>query len=167
MFVDPAATEHEKANAKELKGRLKKQFGHEAKPEETWTRIMFRLGQGVKEITSPPSPRPVGQITLFDLAECSVELSRGSDKNKERGQGAGAFPTPTPSPKTPEDGEGGRRRPVDISAAFQCRRNSIEATFDHGITHLRCHRVRGVAQRAALFRRQQSHRLIRRVGETR
>ena len=56
MFADPAATEHEKANAKELKGRLEQQLGQEAKPDEAWTGIMFRLGQSVKEMTSPPPP---------------------------------------------------------------------------------------------------------------
>jgi hypothetical protein len=57
VFLDPAATEHEKANAKVLKGRLETQVSQEATPEGTWTGIMFRLGRGVKEITSPPSPK--------------------------------------------------------------------------------------------------------------
>ncbi len=57
VFLDPAATEHEKANAKILKGRLEKQLSQEATPESKWTGIMFRLGQGVKEITSAPSPK--------------------------------------------------------------------------------------------------------------
>jgi hypothetical protein len=57
VFLDPAATEHEKANAKILKARLEKQLSLEATPEAKWTRIMFRLGQGVKEITSAPSPK--------------------------------------------------------------------------------------------------------------
>jgi hypothetical protein len=57
VFADPAATEHEKANARELKGRLERQLGEEARPEGAWTGIMFRLGQGVKEMTSPPSPK--------------------------------------------------------------------------------------------------------------
>jgi hypothetical protein len=56
VFADPAATEHEKANAKELRERLEKQLGQEAKPDGAWTGIMFRLGQSVKEMTSPPSP---------------------------------------------------------------------------------------------------------------
>lgn len=56
MFLDPAATEHEKANAKILKERLEKQLSQEATPEGKWSGIMFRLGQGVKEITSTPSP---------------------------------------------------------------------------------------------------------------
>ena len=57
VFLDPAATKHEKANAKGLKGRLEKQLSQEVTPEGKWTGIMFRLGQGVKEITSAPSPK--------------------------------------------------------------------------------------------------------------
>jgi hypothetical protein len=57
VFLDPAATEHEKANAKGLKGRLEKQLRQEATADGAWTGIMFRLGRGVKEITSPPSPK--------------------------------------------------------------------------------------------------------------
>ena len=57
VFLDPAATEHEKANAKGLKGRLEKQLSQEATPEGKWTGIMFRLSQGVKEITSARSPK--------------------------------------------------------------------------------------------------------------
>ena len=60
VFSDPAATEHEKANAEQLKGRLEKQLSEEATPEGaagTWTGLMFRLGKGVKEITSAPSPK--------------------------------------------------------------------------------------------------------------
>ncbi len=54
VFTDPAATDHEKANAKRLKDRLEQQLGQEAAPEGAWTGIMYRLGQGVKEIASPP-----------------------------------------------------------------------------------------------------------------
>jgi hypothetical protein len=57
VFADSAATEHEKATAKELKGRLERQLGEEARPEGAWPGIMFRLGQGVKEMTSPPSSK--------------------------------------------------------------------------------------------------------------
>jgi hypothetical protein len=57
VFSDRAATEHEKANAKLLKGRLEEQLSQEATPEGARTGIMFRLGRGVKEITSLPSPR--------------------------------------------------------------------------------------------------------------
>jgi hypothetical protein len=65
VFLDPAATEHEKANAKELKERLEKQLPAEetppspeaTTPEGKWTGMMFRLGQGVKELTSAPAPK--------------------------------------------------------------------------------------------------------------
>jgi hypothetical protein len=57
VFLDPAATEHEKANAKRLKEQLEEHLSHDATPERAWTGIMFRLGRGVKEITSPPSPK--------------------------------------------------------------------------------------------------------------
>src|SRR6267143_5034404 len=60
VFLDPAATKHEKANAKGLKGRLEKQLSQEATPEGAWTDIMFRLGRAVNEMkqsTSPSSPK--------------------------------------------------------------------------------------------------------------
>jgi hypothetical protein len=57
VLSDRAATEPERANAEGLKARLEKQLGQEATPEGNWTGIMFRLGRGVKEITSPPSPK--------------------------------------------------------------------------------------------------------------
>jgi hypothetical protein len=56
VFLDPAATEHEKANAKVLKRRLETQVRQETTPEGTWTGIMFRLGRGVKGTTSSSSP---------------------------------------------------------------------------------------------------------------
>jgi len=53
VFLDPAATEHEKANAKALKARLETQLGQNAASEgASWTGIMFRLGRGVRGITS-------------------------------------------------------------------------------------------------------------------
>jgi hypothetical protein len=57
VFLDPAATKNEKANAERLKERLEKQLSQESTPEGTWTKIMFQLGRGVKEITSAPSPK--------------------------------------------------------------------------------------------------------------
>jgi len=60
VLLDPAATEHERANAETLKIRLEKQLRQEATPEGTWTDIMFRLGRAVKGIrqsTSPSSPK--------------------------------------------------------------------------------------------------------------
>jgi len=55
VLLDPAATEAEKANAETLTARLEKQLPQETKPR--WTDIMFRLGRGVKQMTSVPSPR--------------------------------------------------------------------------------------------------------------
>jgi hypothetical protein len=57
VFSDPAATESEKGNAERLKVRLEDQLDREATPERAWTSLMFRLGQGVKEITSAPAPK--------------------------------------------------------------------------------------------------------------
>jgi len=56
VFLDPAANEHEKANAKRLKERLEGHLSQDAAPERALTGII-RLGRGVKEITSPPSPK--------------------------------------------------------------------------------------------------------------
>jgi hypothetical protein len=52
VFLDPAATEHEKASAKVLKGRLETQLDQKATSEGGRTAIMFRLGRVVREITS-------------------------------------------------------------------------------------------------------------------
>jgi hypothetical protein len=57
MFLDPAATEPEKANAEALKARLEKQLPQDAIPEGRWADAMFRLGRGVKELTSSPAPK--------------------------------------------------------------------------------------------------------------
>jgi hypothetical protein len=55
VLVDPAATEPERANAEELKLRLEKQLAQDAMPAGTWADMMFRLGRGVKDISSQPS----------------------------------------------------------------------------------------------------------------
>jgi hypothetical protein len=64
IFTDPAATENEKSNAERLKVRLEDQLdgeappvNREAPPEPAWTSLMFRLGRGVKELTSAPAPK--------------------------------------------------------------------------------------------------------------
>jgi hypothetical protein len=63
IFSDPAATEAEKSNAERLKVRLEDQLNQEtpldqeAPPERTWTSLMFRLGQGVRDISSAPAPK--------------------------------------------------------------------------------------------------------------
>jgi hypothetical protein len=62
VFSGPAATEHEKANAERLKARLEEQLPQEREPSEpapsaAWTKIMFRLGRGVREMRPPLSPK--------------------------------------------------------------------------------------------------------------
>jgi hypothetical protein len=68
VFSDPAATEHEKANAERLKARLEEQLPQEPTPSEpersaAWTNIMFRLGRGVRVVTSSSPPSPKGDWT--------------------------------------------------------------------------------------------------------
>jgi hypothetical protein len=55
VLLDRATTEHERANAEGLKMRLEEQLGREPTPG-SWTGIMFRLGRGVREIITQPSP---------------------------------------------------------------------------------------------------------------
>jgi hypothetical protein len=50
VSLDPAATEHEKANARRPKGRLETQVCQDAASKETWTGIMFRLGRSVRRV---------------------------------------------------------------------------------------------------------------------
>jgi hypothetical protein len=56
VFLDPAATEHEKANANRLSERLEGHLSQDAAPERPLG-IMFRLGRSVKEIKSLPAPK--------------------------------------------------------------------------------------------------------------
>jgi hypothetical protein len=56
-ILDPAATEPEKANAERLKARLEEKLPQDAIPEGKWTDAMFRLGRGVRDMTSAPSPK--------------------------------------------------------------------------------------------------------------
>jgi len=69
VFLDPAATEHEKANAKMLKVRLETQLGKKPTSEGAWTGIMFRLGRGAREIASS---RPAKS----DLTDHAFRLGR-------------------------------------------------------------------------------------------
>ncbi len=79
VLLDPAATEHERANAQALKVRLEKQLEKVATPG-IWTDIMFRLGRAVREIKqSSPPPSPKGDWTdnVFRLGRT---LRRGFKK---------------------------------------------------------------------------------------
>src|SRR3954452_20873666 len=60
VLSDPAATEHERANAETLKIRLETQLRQAATPDGTWTGLLFRWGWAVKETkqsTSQSSPK--------------------------------------------------------------------------------------------------------------
>jgi hypothetical protein len=64
VFEDPAATEHERANAKALKAQLEKQLRRKGVPEGDWTDAVFRMGRTVKELArSSASPSPKGDWT--------------------------------------------------------------------------------------------------------
>jgi hypothetical protein len=62
VLLDPAATEHEKANAGSLKIRLEKQLGQKAGSAGTSADLLFRLGRKVREIRQAP-PVPKGDWT--------------------------------------------------------------------------------------------------------
>src|SRR5215469_4499576 len=60
IIGDPAATEHEKANAQALKGRLERRLRDAGAPAGDWTDNAFRLGRLAKELkqaSAPASPK--------------------------------------------------------------------------------------------------------------
>src|SRR6516164_2542312 len=60
IIADPAATEHEKANAQALKARLERRLREAGAPAGDWTDNAFRLGKWAKELrqaASPASPK--------------------------------------------------------------------------------------------------------------
>ena len=78
VLLDPAATEPERANAERLKVRLERQLAEEAMPKGKWTDIMFRLGRGLKEITSQPSPKGDWTDHAFRLGRMLRKGFKGS-----------------------------------------------------------------------------------------
>ncbi len=80
VLVDPAATEHERANAEALKTRLERQLGGQDRAQGEWRDIMFRLGRTVKDMKesrSPPSPKGDWTDHAFRLGRA---LRRGFKK---------------------------------------------------------------------------------------
>jgi hypothetical protein len=70
VLLDPAATEHEKANAAALKISLEKKLEPETTPDGTWTDLMYRLGRTVREIqqtTSSSARKSEGPDHAFRL----------------------------------------------------------------------------------------------------
>jgi len=60
IIADPAATEHERANAQTLKARLERRLREAGAPEGDWTDNAFRLGKWAKEMrqgSAPTSPK--------------------------------------------------------------------------------------------------------------
>src|SRR6516225_3000889 len=60
VIADPAATDHERANAQTLKTRLEQRLRDAGAPAGDWTDNAFRLGRWAKEAktsVSPASPK--------------------------------------------------------------------------------------------------------------
>ena len=60
LAEDPAATEHEKANARALGQRLQRRLSQAGSPAGDWTDTVFRLGKWAKDIhnsTAPDAPK--------------------------------------------------------------------------------------------------------------
>ena len=56
VIADPAATEHERANAQALKARLERRLREAGAPAGDWTDNAFRLGRWAKELVQGSSP---------------------------------------------------------------------------------------------------------------
>ena len=64
LVEDPAATEHEKANAKVMRQRLLRRLRQAGAPAGDWTDIAFRIGRWTKDSTSATAPAaPKGDWT--------------------------------------------------------------------------------------------------------
>lgn len=60
VLVDPAATEHEKANARALKHRLEKRLRSGSAVGKASADMLFRLGRAVRDVkqsVEPPAPK--------------------------------------------------------------------------------------------------------------
>ena len=67
IIADPAATEHERANAQTLKARLERRLRDAGAPTGDWTDNAFRLGRWAKELRQSSSPAsPSGDWTDND-----------------------------------------------------------------------------------------------------
>jgi hypothetical protein len=56
VLRDPAATEHERANAEALKRQLEERLRQAGAPEGDWMDVAFRLGKAVKNAKKSTSP---------------------------------------------------------------------------------------------------------------
>ena len=64
VIADPAATDHERANAQALKTRLEQRLREAGAPAGDWTDNAFRLGKWAKDLKQASSPAaPKGDWT--------------------------------------------------------------------------------------------------------
>lgn len=80
VIEDPAATEHERANAEALKVLLERQLRRKGAPKGDWTDVLFRMGRTAKEIgqsSALPSPQGAWTDHAFRLGKT---LRRGLKK---------------------------------------------------------------------------------------
>ena len=56
VIADPAATEHERANAQVLKGRLERRLREAGAPAGDWSDNAFRLGKWARQLRQSSSP---------------------------------------------------------------------------------------------------------------
>jgi hypothetical protein len=62
VLKDPSVSEHERANAEALKGRLEAKLTKAGVPNGDWTDVLFRLGRTVHEMKKATAPPPSSSI---------------------------------------------------------------------------------------------------------
>jgi hypothetical protein len=77
VVEDPAATEHEKENAKVLKAHLQQRLREAGSPIGDWTDNVFRLGRWVKEIGKSNSPELPKEDWADNARRLGKALRRG------------------------------------------------------------------------------------------
>jgi hypothetical protein len=77
---DPAATKHEKANAKALKDRLHRRLKEAGSPSGDWTDNAFRLGRWAKELRKSAEPAPSKNDWTDNARLLGKTLRRGYKK---------------------------------------------------------------------------------------
>ena len=77
VVADPAATEHEKANAQALKARLERRLREAGAPAGDWTDNAFRLGRWAKELRQSSSPTSPKEDWTDNAHRLGMALRRG------------------------------------------------------------------------------------------
>ena len=92
VLLEPAATEHERANAEALKIRLEKRLRQEVTPRGHGRTLCFGWAGRLRKLSNPhlrPLPGATGQIMPSDLAERFAGGSRSSRQQEVLGQALG------------------------------------------------------------------------------